>query len=126
MEGKRGMPEKKGPKAGVRRAGELDSESVQVDFAPELRAALGDLAAATRGSAQLAEMHATIQEWAIGHKPSVFDVIFSLPFIADGVHEHIRVNNDTRAQEAWDNFQAQLGNLEDRAFKLKDGRERTR
>jgi hypothetical protein len=93
----------------LRRVGDLDPRIVTIDFAPEVREAFRDLAAALHFSDQVgADMLSIIREWAEGKKPTVQDVMISLPLMAQEAWEHINATGDKNAKAAWDNISSEL------------------
>ena len=78
-----------------------DPRSTRIDFSPEVRSAFRDLAAAVHFSDFDPLILQTVQEWAGTRKPSVEDVVTSLPVIASETFRHIHATGDEKAREAW-------------------------
>ena len=92
-----------------RKASQMDPRGVNIQFAPEVRQAFGDLAAAVHFSEHFdGEMLKTVQEWAAGKPASVHDVITALPVIAKETFQHVHATGDLKAAEAWGNLGSEL------------------
>jgi hypothetical protein len=85
----------------MRKPGELDPRSVTIDFAPEVRRAFGDLAAAVDSSNFDADIHDIVRGWAASEKPNVYDVLTAFPRIAAETFEEIHATGNARAENAW-------------------------
>ena len=91
------------------RVGELDPCSTRIDFPPQVRSAFRDLAVAVHHSEHFDPLILqTVQEWADTRKPSVEDVVTSLPVIASQTFEHIQETGDKLARQAWSDISGEL------------------
>jgi hypothetical protein len=98
------MPSSRTPKPG-----ELDPQSVIVEFGPELRRSFGDLADAVRFDENFdADMRSIVEGWAAKGKTSVHDLLAALPVIAAETFKHVQATSNQRAQDAWIDIGIQL------------------
>lgn len=107
-----------------RKTGTLDSDNVEVDFAPEVRDAFRDLAAAVHFSKHVSpEMKAELQDWAEGKPASVRGAMATLAITAQEVFKHIHATGDEKARKAWNDI---CGELTERDCTLTSYRQRAR
>jgi len=95
--------------SGHTRKAQMDPRSVNIQFAPEVQRAFGDLAAAVHFSEHFdGEMLKTVQEWAAGKAASVHDVVTALPVIAQETFKHVHATGDQKAADAWATIGSEL------------------
>jgi hypothetical protein len=86
----------------ARKAAELDARNIVLHFSPEMKRALGDLAAAVHHSEHVdPDVRKVLQHWAAGQKQTIHDVLIAFPLIAEETFRHIRATGDQRAEDAW-------------------------
>jgi hypothetical protein len=108
----------------TKKVAEVDPRSVGVNLSPEVRRALGDLAAAVQFSEHFdGDTLLTLQDLASGKQLSVFDVFTAFPLIAEETFKHIHATGDKLAAAAWHEIGSEL--LE-RGFTLANFRLRTK
>ncbi|HTV53781.1 MAG TPA: hypothetical protein VMI06_02590, partial [Terriglobia bacterium] len=86
----------------ARNVNDLDPRRINVRFSENMQTAFADLEAAVHFSEQFdGDMRETLREWAVGKKPSIYEVLTAMPLIAEETFNHIRATGDAKAKEAW-------------------------
>lgn len=72
------------PTSNRRRAEEVDSRSLKLQFSPAVKHALADLEAAVHFSDEFSgDIQAILHDWAVGKQPTLYSVLTALPLIAE-------------------------------------------
>lgn len=93
----------------VRPRDELDAREISISFSPKVQKAFGSLAASVRHSEHFGqEMYDMLEDWSQGKKATVYDVLVTLPLIAQDMAKHVKATNDRNAEEAWGDICIQM------------------
>jgi hypothetical protein len=92
-----------------RKVTEMDPRGVDIHFPPEVQRAFADLAATVHSSEQFdSDVLKTVQEWASGKAPSVYDIMTAFPLVAEETFKHVHATGDQRAADAWGQIGSEL------------------